>query len=119
VLFSGDVLVVFLLSIVFTTSGQLLQKKASIKYSQKNSEVASHHLINTDLVLSILLLGLGLVFWLMVLAKVDLSLAYPLLSINYIVVLLGARFLFKESIPLHRWLGVAIILLGISVLVRA
>lgn len=118
-LFSADVIFVFILSIVFTTSGQLLQKKASLKYSQKSNVGALERVLNVDVGLSIILLGLGLMFWLLVLTKVDLSLAYPLLSINYIVILLGAKFLFKESIPLHRWIGVFVILFGISVLVRA
>ena len=117
-LFSADVLIAFMLSVVFTTSGQLLQKKASIKYTQKDNAGVLHHLLNADFALSIILLGLGLLFWLVVLTKVDLSLAYPLLSINYIVILLGARFLFNEAIPIRRWIGVAVILLGISILVR-
>ncbi len=118
-LFSADVLLAFILSIVFTTSGQLLQKRASIKYSTQHNTSVLHHLLNFDVILSIVLLALGLLFWLVVLTKVDLSLAYPLLSINYIVILLGARLFFKEFIPFHRWLGVMVILLGISVLVGA
>ena len=117
--FSGDVLIVFILSILFTTSGQLLQKRASIKYSQNNGDGVLNNMLNADVVLSIIFLGLGLMFWLMVLTKIDLSLAYPLLSLNYIFILLGAKFLFKEAIPIHRWLGVGVILLGISVLVGA
>ena len=117
VLFSGDVILVFVLSVVFTTGGQLLQKKASIKYSQKGGDGVLHHLFNADVILSIIFLGLGLLFWLMVLTKVDLSLAYPLLSLNYVFILLGAKYLFKEEIPIHRWVGVLIILFGISVLV--
>ncbi|PWQ96992.1 EamA family transporter [Leucothrix arctica] len=119
VLFSGDVLIVFILSILFTTSGQLLQKRASIKYSQNNGDGVLNNMLNADVVLSIIFLGLGLMFWLMVLTKIDLSLAYPLLSLNYIFILLGAKFLFKEAIPIHRWVGVGVILLGIKVLVGA
>jgi undecaprenyl phosphate-alpha-L-ara4N flippase subunit ArnE len=118
VLFSADVLIAFMLSIVFTTSGQLLQKRASIKYTQKNNAGVLHHFLNADVALSIVLLGLGLLCWVIVLTKVELSLAYPLLSINYIAILLGARFLFNEAIPTRRWIGVIVILLGISILVR-
>ena len=116
-LFSGDVLAVFFLSVFFTTSGQLLQKKASIKYSQKNNDNVLHHIFSLDVSLSILFLGLGLLFWLMVLTKIDLSLAYPLLSINYVFILLGAKFWFNEEIPSHRWIGVGVILFGINILV--
>ena len=118
-LFSADVLLVFFLSVFFTTTGQLLQKKASLNHSKTQGDNVLHHILSPDVILSILFLGLGLLFWLMVLTKVDLSLAYPLLSINYIVILLGARYMFNEAIPKHRWLGVVVILLGISILVRA
>lgn len=117
-IFTREVLLALLGSVLFTTSGQLLQKKASLKYSQIKGDSIFRHLLSVEIVASTLFLGVGLLFWLLVLTKVELSLAYPLLSINYVIILLGARYLFGESIPIRRWIGVTFILIGIAVLMR-
>ncbi len=55
----------------------------------------------------------------MVLARMDVSVAYPMLSLNYLVVLIIAKFYFGEEIPIHRWLGTLIILAGIVLLLSS
>lgn len=117
-IFTREVLLALICSVFFTTSGQLLQKKASLKYSQLKGDSIFRHLLSVEIVTSTLFLGAGLVFWMLVLSKVELSLAYPLLSINYVLILLGARYIFGEFIPVRRWIGVIFILAGISVLLR-
>ena len=74
-------------------------------------------IISKDVLLSIALLGSGLLLWLLFLARVEVSIAYPLLSVNYVIVLLCAKWLFKEAIPSHRWVGAFAIISGIWLLV--
>ena len=58
----------------------------------------------------------GALFWLAVLSKWDLSLAYPLLSISYIISLfVGALFLGEHITPL-RIAGVVVVVLGVVLL---
>lgn len=116
--FTKEVIFALLCSVFFTTSGQLLQKKASLKYSQIKGDSIYQHLLSVEIITSTLFLGAGLIFWMLVLRSVELSLAYPLLSINYVVILLGARYWFGEIIPLRRWVGVIFILTGIGVLMQ-
>ena len=47
-----------------------------------------------------------------VLSKVDLSVAYPLLSMGYVIVLIASWILFKEPVILIRWVGVFVIMFG-------
>ncbi len=55
----------------------------------------------------------GSLFWLAVLSKWDLSLAYPLLSISYIASLfIGALFL-GEQVTLIRIVGVVVVVVGV------
>ncbi len=55
----------------------------------------------------------GSLFWLAVLSKWDLSLAYPLLSISYIASLfIGALFL-GEAVTLVRIVGVVVVVVGV------
>jgi multidrug transporter EmrE-like cation transporter len=63
---------------------------------------------------------LGLVFyvisvgvWLLVLSRVEVSFAYPLLSVGYIVTAFSSYLFFNESVTPTRWLGIAIICLGV------
>ena len=46
------------------------------------------------------------------------SAAYPLLSLSYVMGLLAAAFIFHEHIPLTRWIGVALILVGVFLVAR-
>ncbi|MBP1645558.1 MAG: hypothetical protein H6Q16_1133 [Bacteroidetes bacterium] len=56
--------------------------------------------------------------WMYVLKHYQFSIAYPLLSISYIIGLAVAYFFFQESVPLTRWIGVLIIIVGVFFLVK-
>ena len=53
------------------------------------------------------------ILWMFVLSKVDLSLAYPMLSFGYVLVLIISKIFLNETITLERWLGVLLICIGI------
>ena len=56
--------------------------------------------------------------WMYVLKKYEFSVAYPLLSISYIIGLLSAHFIFHEAVPLTRWIGVVIVMIGVFFIVK-
>jgi drug/metabolite transporter (DMT)-like permease len=60
----------------------------------------------------------GTVSWLAVLSRIDLAVAYPLASMNYVLVTLLSATLLDESVTLLRWIGTASILVGILVVAR-
>jgi len=60
----------------------------------------------------------GMIIWMYVLKRFDFSIAYPLLSISYIIGLSAAQFIFHEAIPLTRWIGVLIIMIGVFFVVK-
>ena len=47
------------------------------------------------------------------LSRVELSYAFPFLSLAFVAIMLGARFGLAESLPRHRILGSAFIVLGV------
>jgi drug/metabolite transporter (DMT)-like permease len=57
----------------------------------------------------------GMFFWLMVLSRVDLSFAYPMLSISYVIVLGSSWLLLGESISVLRIVGVLAIMGGVAI----
>lgn len=69
--------------------------------------------------LGILFFCVSSVFWLVVLSRIDLSLAYPLVSVAYVVTAIFSYYVFKEDISLIRWLGILTICLGVFLVSRS
>ncbi|WP_437612367.1 4-amino-4-deoxy-L-arabinose-phosphoundecaprenol flippase subunit ArnE [Erwinia sp. V71] len=65
---------------------------------------------------SLLLLGGAMLVWLLVLQQTPVSVAYPMLSMNFILVTLAARWLWQERITLRHSMGILLIIAGIVTL---
>lgn len=57
--------------------------------------------------------------WIMALSRVEVSVAYPMLSIGYVVNAAAAYFLFGEAVSAQRLAGIGIIILGVYVVARS
>jgi multidrug transporter EmrE-like cation transporter len=57
--------------------------------------------------------------WIVGLSRVDVSLAYPMLSLGYVVNALAAWWLFGEALGPTRWFGIMLILAGVFVVSRS
>jgi multidrug transporter EmrE-like cation transporter len=73
---------------------------------------------NPFVLLGIGFYGISVVVWLMVLSRVDVSYAYPMLSIGYIVAALAGKALFGEPVDAIRWLGILTICFGVYLITR-
>lgn len=60
----------------------------------------------------------SVVIWLLVLSRVEVSYAYPLLSVGYIVTAVAGWLLFDEAMDLTRWSGIAVICCGVWLITR-
>ncbi len=65
------------------------------------------------IILGIALYGVSTFFWLLVLSRVDLSLAYPMLALGYIGILLVSMIFLGEKVTALRWLGTVLIVIGV------
>ncbi len=61
---------------------------------------------------------LSVCVWLMALSRVEVSFAYPMLSIGYIVTALFAYFFFGESLTPTRVAGIGVIIFGVYLISR-
>ena len=59
------------------------------------------------------------IFWLAVISRVNLSFAYPLLALGYVVTAFLSRLLFDEAISPTRWAGIVVICLGVVLVSRS
>lgn len=62
-------------------------------------------------------LSVGL--WLVVLSRVEVSVAYPMVSLGYVITVLLARVLFNEAVSPQRLLGVLVIMVGVWLVARS
>ncbi len=62
--------------------------------------------------------GVSSIVWLVVLSRLDVSLAYPLLALNFILVPLFAWLILGEQVPSLRWVGVGIVVVGVTIISR-
>lgn len=56
--------------------------------------------------------------WMMALSRMDLSLAYPFMSLSFAIVVLLSAWCFSEPLSLNRILGVVVIVIGTMVVAR-
>lgn len=104
-------LLLLLLVSALTCIGQIAQKQAVVCWQgDKHNKTAS---AIRWLVLALFMLGFGMLFWLKLLETMPLSIAYPMLSINFVLVTLIGQFVYHEKTGLNHWLGVAAIMIGI------
>lgn len=62
---------------------------------------------------------LSLFVWILGLSRVPVSVAYPLLSVGYIVNAVAAHYLFGEAVTVTRWLGIGFIVVGVWLVARS
>jgi multidrug transporter EmrE-like cation transporter len=62
---------------------------------------------------------LSVVVWIIGLSRVDVTIAYPLLSIGYIVNAIGAWYFLGEALSPQRMLAIAVIIIGVALLVKS
>ena len=75
--------------------------------------------LNPFVILAIFCYVVSVVVWLLVLSRVDVSYAYPLLSLGYIVTAFAGRLFFGEVLGPVRWTGILIICLGVYLITRS
>lgn len=63
--------------------------------------------------------AISVVVWILALSRVDVSIAYPMLSIGYIVNAIAAWHLFDEPMNIGKVVGIGIIIVGVYILARS
>jgi drug/metabolite transporter (DMT)-like permease len=63
--------------------------------------------------------AISVVVWIVALSRVEVSIAYPMLSIGYVLNALLAWWLFGEDLNAQRWLGIGVIIVGVVLVARS
>lgn len=120
----GDVISVALLvvSVVLAIAGQLILKAAMNRIGRIGSaevSVASQTIARAikepRLWFGLFLFGVSALFWMVVLSRIPLSVAYPFVGVSYILIVAFSRLLLHEHVPRVRWIGVVVVAVGIAI----
>lgn len=117
---------VIIFSVFFSSSSQLLLKKGAAQISIPSqidlinlTKLFSELIFNFYLVSGILFQVVALLSWVYVLKKVDVSFAYPFISLGFVFVMLMGYLIFNESLTPMKVIGTLIIILGVVIMGKA
>ncbi|MDQ4095507.1 MAG: SMR family transporter [Actinomycetota bacterium] len=115
-------LALLLVSVVFAIAGQLTLKAAMREIGRigarevsATTETLKRAVTEPRLWVGLVLFGVSALFWLVVLSRVPLSVAYPFVGVSYILIVLFARVFLHEHVPTLRWIGVIVVAIGIAI----
>lgn len=111
----------FLFSLLTSVIGQFFLKSGALKLGQVNVANAFSLIVNIiktpELLIGLSCYAVGAVAYILVLTRVNLSVAGPAISLSYVFALLVGHFVFKESIPLRLYIGMGLIISGVILVI--
>lgn len=116
-------LILILSSVILNCLAQLFMRKGMLDVGT----VALHSLVsqsfnmlsNIWLWIAMFCYAVSVFLWMVVLSKVEVSYAYPFLSVGYVLAAVAGYFFFSESLTLMRILGIFIICVGVYIISRS
>ena len=114
-------LIPILSSVALGVAGQLVLKSGIVGLVERDRRAAASYRLylaaatSSRIWLGFALYAVSLLLWLVALSLVDLSYAYPFLSLSYALVLAGSGLALREEVSTRRLLGVIAICLGVAV----
>ena len=109
-------LTVLIVAILLGAAGQIALKTGINQLGEKPSPLTVLRSILTRWVfLGFVCYGLSSLLYLMALSRLDLSYAYPMVALSYVVVTFLSWKLLSEPVPLARVAGLAVICIGVIV----
>lgn len=110
-----------LISILTSVSGQFFLKVGALKLGKVTSiNIVSHVLkivTTPELLAGLGCYGLGAITYIMLLTRVELSIASPSVALIYVFSVLLGYFVFQETIPASRLVGLGFIVCGVVLVV--
>ncbi len=117
---------IILLSVLFSSSAQLFLKRGAGNLPEIEIQslidiflLIKEILFNMYLMVGVIFQVIALLIWIFVLKKVDVSYAYPFISIGFVFVLFGGVFFFREGLDFQRIAGSIIICCGVILVSRS
>lgn len=106
-------------AIVLAIIGQFSLKKGVVESTLSPTASSIIKTIFSPVVLAgFIAYGLGSIIWLFVLQRLPLSVAYPALSLSYVIIVIVSFLFLGEPLTTNKIIGVALIVAGVTFLFR-
>ena len=118
-------IVLLLVTISFNVFGQLLMKQGMTIVGPITGDLSllisslGKAFLNPYVIAGVGAYAASSIFWLILLSRVDLSYAYPALSLGYVLVTVVSYFFLGEHVSALRWAGVIVICIGVILVSRS
>ena len=115
----------YLLFFVFLMCmGQILFKKTALILSQSYYSINISKVFEALLILikipyfflALIVYASATIFWLFILQKIPLSIAYPFTALAMVIIPILSIFLFQEKLSPNYWIGASLIVIGILII---
>ena len=119
-----SVIAVLFIAMALAVSGQMFVKQglnllSPIDFSSGLVATYARIFLSPWVLLGSLLYFASVFFWIYALTKVELSYGFPFLALSYVLITLAACLFLGEKISLLRWIGVAVICIGVFLVSRS
>lgn len=114
-----------LAAVVLTAAAQLLLKAGAEKLAPLSLSVSGAFAFamriasEPHLLAGVACYFISMLLWIMALTRMEVSVAYPMLSLGYVLTAIAAYFLFGEAVSVQRVLGIVVIIVGVVITARS
>ena len=121
----GPELALILTGVLLNAVAQLLLKAgaraiAGFEFNAGNAvAIAGRLVLNAPIIAGLACYAISVVVWILALSRVDVSIAYPMLSVGYVVNAAAAAWLFGEPVGALRIAGIGVIIVGVWMVARS
>jgi multidrug transporter EmrE-like cation transporter len=121
----GVELALVLTGVLLNAAAQLLLKAGAgvltgIPFQASNAlTIAGRVIVNLPILAGLCCYAISVIVWILALSRVQVSVAYPMLSIGYVVTAIAAWWLYGETLGPSRIGGIALIIAGVWLVMRS
>ena len=114
-----------MIGVALNAAAQLLLKAGTNRVGEFSFALENIVPVGSRLALSPFILGglacyvVSVVVWILALSRVPVSVAYPMLSVGYVVNAVAAWLLFGESLGVQKLIGIGFIVIGVFLVARS
>ncbi|RCJ29161.1 EamA-like transporter family protein [Nostoc minutum NIES-26] len=109
------------MSVIASVAGQFFLKIGALKLGRVHAGNVVSHILSiittSELVIGLTCYALGALAYILLLTRVNLSIAGPSVSLVYVFSVLLGYFIFRETVPLIRIVGLSFIVAGVLLVV--
>jgi len=116
---------IIIISVLFNALAQLFLKKGMMSFSEVTFTISNINVWLPNLLKNIFLYfgfscyAISILIWMFILSRIEVSFAYPFLSIGYVVTAIIGYYAFGESLSFIRIAGIVVICFGVILISRS